>query len=98
MAYIHGSGNTPAASANSNGSTGNGKTQEKALSFINISVPVKGGTKRLISVPLNASKPLEKALHDALVSGGQDMADRLASSFALTFNLNNSDAPVELDF
>ena len=97
MAFVN--NNAPAASNNNAGTaTANARNQEKALSFINIGLATTTGNKKLVSVPLNASKQLEKAVHDLLVAHGEEGLERLKSGIVLTFNVNNSDAPVELAF
>lgn len=96
MAFVN--NNAPAASNNAGATTANARNQEKALSFINIGLTTTTGNKKLVSVPLNASKQLEKAVHDLLVAHGEEGLERLKSGIVLSFNVNNSDAPVELAF
>ena len=98
MAFVN--NNAPAASNNNNAdtATANARNQEKALSFLNIGLATTSGTKKLVSVPLNASKHLEKAVHNLLAAHGEEGLERLKSGIVLTFNVNNSDAPVELAF
>ena len=95
MSFVNNNTNAPAATVRGRF---NDAPNEKAVSFINIMIPTSAGPKKIGSIPLNASKPLEKAVHDLLIARGEEGLATLTEKITLSFNVNNSDAPVTLDF
>lgn len=80
--------NTNATSAAPVGSGRRGNTAEleKAIGFLNIYVPTKGGGRRKVGagIPLNASKDTEKAIFEWLTKGTkEDQAAALAKLMSI---------------
>lgn len=87
MAYNPGN-NAPSAPVGS-GRRGQNAELEKAIGFLNIYVPTKGGARRKVGngIPLNASKDTEKAIFDFLNSGDKEAAmKKFLSIVQIEFN------------
>lgn len=73
---------------------------EKALGFLNFYLPTKGGqTRRKVgSIPLNASKPVEKQVFEALQADPAAL-ERLVSKLIVEFNpqIDETSADNQLD-
>lgn len=98
MAYNPGtpSNNTNAPTVAS-GRRGNTQDLEKAIGFLNIYVPTKGGTRRKVGngIPLNASKDTEKAIFDWLMKGDEEARAKAMAKFCsiVQFEFNPSTDP-----
>lgn len=73
---------------------------EKALGFLNFYLPTKGGqTRRKVgSIPLNASKPVEKQVFDALMADPAKL-EAIVAKLIVEFNpqIDEASADNQLD-
>lgn len=90
-----------AAPAPASARRGGNNEYERAIGFINVYLPTKGGARRKVgTLALNASKATEKAVHDRLIEGGDEALKRLAEVMILEFNpqIDESNPDNALDF
>lgn len=72
---------------------------EKALGFLNFYMPTKGGSRRKLgSIPLNASKAVEKQVFDALMADPAKL-EAVVAKLIVEFNpqIDESSADSQLD-
>lgn len=72
---------------------------EKALGFLNFYMPTKGGSRRKLgSIPLNASKAVEKQVFDALMADPAKL-EAVVAKLIVEFNpqIDEASADSQLD-
>lgn len=94
MAYNPGTSTNTNAPTLASGRRGNPQELEKAIGFLNVYVPTKGGGRRKVGtgIPLNASKDTEKAIFDWLTKGDKEAQAKALAKFCsiVQFEFNPS--------
>lgn len=83
MAYNPGTTSATNAPTVASGRRGNTAELEKAIGFLNVYVPTKGGGRRKVGagIPLNASKDTEKAIFEWLTKGDKEAQAKALAKF-----------------